>query len=469
MSTTHKRAALDAALSLAVGQDRALTACQSAVAAALDAGADEATAFVTGRSGGHTRFARDRIHQPQDITERTLMVRALVDGRASRVATTDLGAADAAGRRATERARAFSAAFAPTPVDTSWSEPSPLTQDDTPVLWWEGTAAWDNAARSAAARAAMNAAEAAGGWACGMYGRAATELAVVTGTGTERYAAATEAYGSLTVKIGDGTSHWTDLDRSLAVLDLPSAVTRTVQEARAAQHRVDLPPGRYDVVFGPLATGGLLEGIAAYGFTGDAVANDVGAVARRPGEQVAAEQVDVADDPGATRGLPFPFDLEGTTSRRVPLLAGGRVGGAVTDLASAAQAGLPPTGHAHIAREESPHPVPASITMSPGSEQDLLAGVERGLYVQRLWYLRVVDPETTQLTGGSRDACFLVQDGRLAQPVAPARFSESVFGALGRVDAVGGDLLAQPLMNVWNGCVSAPAVRVRGFRFAGAS
>jgi predicted Zn-dependent protease len=109
--------------------------------------------------------------------------------------------------------------------------------------------------------------------------------------------------------------------------------------------------------------------------------------------------VHVADDPGAARGLPFPFDLEGTPSVRVPLLEGGRVGSAVTDLASAARSGLPPTGHAHIAREESPQPVPASITMAPGRDTDLLGGVERGLYVQRFWYLRVVDPDTTVLAG----------------------------------------------------------------------
>jgi hypothetical protein len=53
--------------------------------------------------------------------------------------------------------------------------------------------------------------------------------------------------------------------------------------------------------------------------------------------------------------------------------------------------------------------------------------------------------------------------------VRPARFTESVFGVLSRVDALGADVLAQPLANVWNGSVSAPAVRVRGFRFGSAS
>lgn len=451
----------------ALGADRSVQVCSEAVRAAVAAGAEEASAFVTARRGGYTRFAGDRVHQPQDITEWTVMVRVVVSGRAARVATSNLASSADAGRRAVGRARAIAAAFGPGAAGTAAASADLSSAAPAPALWQDDTAAWDVAARTAAARAAMTAAHQAGGEAHGMFGQAVSELAVVSSAGVERHAVATEAYGSLTVSVDDGTSHWTDLDRSLGTLDLVPATARTVAEAQQARDRTELAPGRYDVVFGPLATGGLLEGFAAYGFTGDAVADGVGAVARRRGEQVASALVDVADDPGAARGLPFPFDIEGTASVRVPFLADGSVAGAVTDLATAARCGLPATGHAHIAREETPHPTPASLSMRPGgsSAEELLAGVERGLYVQRLWYLRVVDPGTTQLTGGSRDACFLVEDGRLAGPVAPARFSEQVFGALSRVDAVGCDVLAQPLMNVWNGCVSAPAVRVRGFRF----
>jgi len=47
--------------------------------------------------------------------------------------------------------------------------------------------------------------------------------------------------------------------------------------------------------------------------------------------------------------------------------------------------------------------------------------------------------------------------------VANGRFTEQVFGALSRADGVGKDLVSQPIPNVWNGCVTAPALRVRGF------
>ncbi|MGI3782194.1 MAG: TldD/PmbA family protein [Janthinobacterium lividum] len=461
----------------ALGRERALEACRLAVAAARTAGAEEAEAFLSGRAGSFTRFAEDRVSQPQDITEWQLMVRAGVGGRSVRVATTDLAAAASTGRWATERARqlvAAAGALAPLGSPPTGTDPEPvddalLGSDDT-LLWSDDTAAWDVGARVQAAREAMHAAAGAGGAAFGMLGQAASELAVVTTSGRERYAAGSEALGTLTVRIGDGTSHWVDLDRRLGVLALPAAVAATVEEAARGRGRTELADGRYDVVFGPLATGGLLEGFAAYGFTGDAVASGVGAVATRRGERVAPAEVDVSDDPRGRRGLPFPFDMEGTPTTRVPLLDSGVISGAVTDRASAARSGLPTTGHAHIAREETPHATPASLALAPGkaTTEELVAGVERGVYVQRLWYLRVVDAAATTLTGGSRDACFLIEDGRLAGPVAPARFTESVFGALGRVDAVGRDVLAQPLPNVWNGCVTAPAVRVRGFRFGAA-
>jgi predicted Zn-dependent protease len=105
--------------------------------------------------------------------------------------------------------------------------------------------------------------------------------------------------------------------------------------------------------------------------------------------------------------------------------------------------------------------------MTPGtaSEADLIAGVERGLYIQRLWYNRLVDAEAGTVVGTSRDGCFLIEDGKLTAGLRTGRFTESVLGALARTDGIGSRLISLPVPNVWNGCASAPAIRVRGFRF----
>ncbi len=235
--------------------------------------------------------------------------------------------------------------------------------------------------------------------------------------------------------------------------------------------RRTLEPGTYDVVLGPVAVGGLLESVGSFGFTGASLAAGTGAVAPRAGEQVAGEGISLLDDATDPRGLPIPFDAEGTDKLVVPLLERGRIGDVVTDLATAGRLRRGSSGHAHIARESPPAATPANLVLRPGSSSidELVAGVENGVYVERFWYLRVVDPVRTTLTGVARDAVWRIEDGYLTEPLTGGRFTESVFGVLARVDGISTEVAAQPITNVWNGAVTAPALRVRGFRFGPAT
>lgn len=111
--------------------------------------------------------------------------------------------------------------------------------------------------------------------------------------------------------------------------------------------------------------------------------------------------------------------------------------------------------------------MPANVVMAagPSTEAELIAGVERGVYIERFWYTRLVDRPSATITGVSRDGCFLISGGVLGQPVASARFTQSIVEFLSTVDGVADVRRSQPIMNVWNGAVSAPAVRGHGFRF----
>lgn len=445
------------------GQDRALAALEEALSASA---ADQVEIFVAARTGEHTRFAGDRVHQPQTIIECQVMVRAVAGTGSARVAVSDLSQAAPAVSQAAELARRRDGrpgAAAPYGV----AGPAPVPQVD--GLWQDATEAWDEGARSAQAGRIMDAARAAGGTAAGVLTAAVTELAVVTSAGQRAHAVATEAGFALTARVGEASSYAADLGRDAGRLDVDERAGRAVGQAAraAAAPLVPVPDGRHDVVFGGLATGELIGFLPDFGFTAPAVAAGIGLAATRPGAELAPAAVTVADDALGRAGLPFPFDFEGTPKRRVELIAAGRVGGAVSDLASAAATGGVSTGHAHIARESSPAPEAASLIMSPGqaSEDDLIAGVERGLYIQRLWYNRLVDAEAGTVVGTSRDGCFLIEDGKLTAGLAGGRFNESVLGALARTDGIGRRLVSQPVPNVWNGCATAPAIRVRGFRF----
>jgi predicted Zn-dependent protease len=335
--------------------------------------------------------------------------------------------------------------------------------------WYDDTASYDAAARTGLARRAMAAAEAAGGEAAGMLGRAVTQQFAVTSRGLRRTSAATEASGSLTVTVDDGTAHWTDLGRSAARLRVAESVSRTVGQARASRGRRELAPGRYHVVLGAEAVGDLLQFLPALGFSGELAAAGLG-LTTRAGQPLLPAWADIADDGTADTGLPLDFDIEGVTRRRVAFFDRGQVGEPVTDLATAASLGRPSTGHAHIAREQVPGPAAANIVMAPGTagEQDLIAAVEHGVYLQRFWYTRLVDRVAGTITGVTRDACFRIENGRLTEPLEGMRFTESVIDVLAQAEAAGREVRAQPVMNVWNGAVSAPSLRTPAFRLGAA-
>ncbi|WP_433261095.1 metallopeptidase TldD-related protein [Actinosynnema sp. CS-041913] len=415
------------------------------------AAADHVDAALLARAGEYTRFAGERVHQPQDITEQQVVVRAVVDGHAARVATSALDRVPDAVRRAT--AIASGLARSATAPGSAWTPQHRDTDDH--VLWHDDTAAFDAPARIAIAAEAMTRARRAGTTAAGMVGRAVTQLAVASSTGALRHVVATEATGSFTVGDRDGSAHWANLHRSRDALGLDAAtVADTVDRAVRTRGRQPLPDGAYTVVLGPEATCELLGFLGVLGFEGGLAQAGVG-VATRPGLRVASELVTVADDASHPYGLPIPFDVLGTSKAVVPLLTAGLVGVPVTDR----------TGHTHVAREAVPSPVAANVVMAPGTEGDLVAGVEDGLYVERFWYTRLVDRQASTITGVTRDACFRIVDGELADPVRGARFTQPVFDLLSTVDGVGDVLRAQPIMNVWNGSVTAPAIRAHGFRF----
>jgi PmbA protein len=428
--------------------------------------ADELEIAVLARAGEYTRFAGARIHQPQEITEVQYLVRAVADGHPYRTSATTAGSLPRAVRAAGLGARTR-AALAGRPGQVELAGPQP--EGSSPVLWYDDTAGYDAAARTGLARRAMAEAAAAGGEAAGMFGRAVTQQFVATSRGLRRATAATEASGSLTVTIGDGTAHWTDLGRSAARLRAAESVTQAVGQARASQRRQPLAPGRYHVVLGSEACGDLLSFLPALGFSGSLASAGIG-LAARAGAALLPAWADIADDGAADIGLPADFDIEGVTRRRVAFFDRGRVGEPVTDLATAASLGRTSTGHAHIAREEVPGPAAANIVMAPGTatEQELIAGVELGVYLQRFWYTRLVDRMAATFTGVTRDACFLIENGRLTVPLEGMRFTESVIDVLARAEAAGRDLRSQPVMNVWNGAVSAPSLRTPSFRLGAA-
>ncbi|HMS65162.1 MAG TPA: TldD/PmbA family protein [Ignavibacteria bacterium] len=65
--------------------------------------------------------------------------------------------------------------------------------------------------------------------------------------------------------------------------------------------------------------------------------------------------------------------------------------------------------------------------------EDLIASTERGIYVNRFWYIRDVDPSQLLLTGLTRDGVFLIENGKIKHAINNFRFNESPINILNNV------------------------------------
>ena len=92
--------------------------------------------------------------------------------------------------------------------------------------------------------------------------------------------------------------------------------------------------------------------------------------------------------------------------------------------------------------------------------------MDRGLLITRLWYIRVVQPQTWQLTGLSRDGVFLVENGKVSDPVTNFRWNESPTEVLQRTTK-----LSEPIRVTGDetGSQMAPALITTDFNFTSVS
>jgi predicted Zn-dependent protease len=244
----------------------------------------------------------------------------------------------------------------------------------------------------------------------------------------------------------DGRSSW---GRTVA-RDGEECLVPDVRDGLLPLPERDLEPGRYPAVLAPQAVVTLLATLGQVAFA----QNAPGSFAGRVGEQVLSPLLTVVDDGCDEAGLPSTFDCEGVAKSRVPLVESGVVRGVVTA----------ETGHsAPPAWRFGGGPAASHLVAAPGTAGDgeLLAACGRGLYLQRVDYVRVVQPHRTLVTGSSRDATLWLEEGVPVARLPQFRFTVRLDELFSRIRALGAR--RERGETVFMESVVAPGAAVDGF------
>ncbi len=234
------------------------------------------------------------------------------------------------------------------------------------------------------------------------------------------------------------------------------------------------PSGMLPVILAAGSGGILFHEACGHGLEADHIVKDASVYAHKLGEPVASPLVTLVDDgtmPGEWGAS--AIDDEGWPAQRNVLIERGVLTDYMWDLVRARREGRAPGGNG---RRQSYRDLPmvrmtnTFITAGEGEPDDIIASTPYGVYVAKLGGGQV-NTATGDFVFGTVEA-YLVENGRVTEPLRDANLVGNGPEILRRVDAVAGDFATSPGtcgkdgQNVPVGC-GQPTLRISGVTVGG--
>lgn len=408
-----------------------------------------------------TRFAENVIHQSMDSTDARVIVRLVKDGRVAVSATNDLtdsgldrllaDAAQIASLLEPDPSFPGLAASAPTIAVNAFSE---ATERSAPDSRAEAIAQIAKQAQSQNLQTS------------GVYQTEMQAFAVANSLDVRQWHS--ETRGELSISMSDDPSlgqGWSiGADRDVTGMDPARLGAVATDKAVRSRNPEAIPAGDHTVILEPAAVGQMLLFLGFLAFSGKSFAQGRGVLSGKIGEKVTGDNITISDDPYLPQYPGMPFDYEGTPKQKVMLIENGIARGVVHDRRSAKMVGgVESTGHA-LPPDNARGPYPKNLVMNAGtvSLDEMVASTERGILVTHFWYLNYLNPMNAQLTGTTRDGTFLIENGKVTQPIRNMRATPAVLDVLSRVEMIGKERTLYPQ---YSAMMFVPALKIAAFPF----
>jgi PmbA protein len=418
-------------------------AAARALEAAEAAGATDAEAWAEESQGLEVRVYREAVESLTDAGGRGLGLRVFVDGRSGYAYGTDLS--DAGLRVLAESAHAGAAA-----ADPDEHGGLPDTFGATPVegLHSAAMAEWTTERKIELATAVDRAARAREGVTQveqTVYADSRGSVAIANSRGFASGYEGTSAWAYSSAFAGTGADLMTGLGVGLARdpggLD-PEAIGTEAADRALALVGARQPQSRRCPVVLDAFVAASFAGFIGGMLSADAVQRGRSLFAGKLGEEIAASELRLADDPTDPGGLASaPFDAEGSPTRANALIEDGRLATYLYDARTARKDGRETTASASRSSYRSPPSVGTSnLVLEPGGAvvDELVREAGEGLFVTDVAGLHSgVNPVSGTFSVGASGR--LIEGGELGRPVREITIASDLVSMLKAVRGVGSE------------------------------
>ncbi len=270
--------------------------------------------------------------------------------------------------------------------------------------------------------------------ASGAYSNETSELVVANSRGVWAYHAGSSCNLSAIVLGKTSSGFAADVGRTVKEVNEKKVAKTAVDKTLESENPKDVAPGVYEVILEPQAVSEMMSFFQWYGPNARIYHEQASPLSGKMGKKVFGKNITIIDDPFHPKIFPMPFDYEGQPKKKLTIIDKGILRNIAYDSYYANKFDTENTGHA-LPAPNTLGPIPLHLYIEKGDKtrEEMIKSVKRGLLVTRLWYVRVLNPKALNVTGMTRDATFLIENGKIIKPVKNLRFNQSIPDALNNV------------------------------------
>jgi PmbA protein len=298
------------------------------------------------------------------------------------------------------------------------------------------------------------------------YGDAITRVAIASTRGPQQQYERTDCWCSVSALAEDGDETQTGfafrLGREIDELDWMACATEASERAARLLGSRKPDTARVPILLDQNAAVSLL-GVLAGALSAESVQKGRSLFANLLGEEVASESVSLVDDGRFLDGpAAAPFDDEGVSTERTPLIERGRLAAFLHNTYTARRGRAISTGNAGRGGYRTPPGVsPSNLYFAPGTieREQLLQEAEGGVYIQDVSGVHSgANPISGEFSVGATG--LRISSGELGEPLREMTVATTLLDVLRSVRAVGSDLR-------FFGAIGSPSVLVGEMTVAG--
>ncbi len=297
------------------------------------------------------------------------------------------------------------------------------------------------------------------------YSDTAYEVSIVNSLGLQGTYSGTyfAAYSFLVAEENGDSQNGFGLQYSLKYAELNPEVIGKEAAQKAVQMlgARSIPTQKTTIVLDPRVATSFL-GILAPALSADAVQKGKSLFAGKTNQKIASDKINIVDNGHLERAImSAPFDGEGVPTSETVLIKEGILQGYLHNSYTAAKAGVQSTGNGTRGSfKGTPEVGVTNFYIQPGqvTRQELLQGVQRGLYITEVLGMHTANPISGDFSVGV--AGLWIEQGEFVYPVRGVTVAGNLLELLSDVEAVADDLK-------FMGSKGAPTIRIASMMLSG--